>query len=44
VPIELSAWNFIIVSIIALVLCTLASLIPARLATRLDPIKLLQFN
>jgi lipoprotein-releasing system permease protein len=43
VPIELSFLNFFIVSIAALLMCFLASLIPARMATKMDPIKLLRF-
>ncbi len=44
VPIELSFFNFIIVSIAALIMSFLASIMPAIVATRLDTIKLLRFN
>jgi lipoprotein-releasing system permease protein len=43
VPIQLLPINFILVSAVALALTVLASWIPSRLATRLDPIKLLRF-
>ncbi|HLF20724.1 MAG TPA: ABC transporter permease [Bacteroidota bacterium] len=43
VPIELSLQNFLVVSASALTMCFLSSLIPARLAARLDPIQTLRF-
>ncbi len=43
VPIDLSFWNFILVSSIAILMCFLASLLPARVASNLDPIKLIRF-
>ncbi|MCX7983351.1 MAG: ABC transporter permease [Bacteroidetes bacterium] len=43
VPIELSVWNFFLVSTIAIGMSFLASLIPSRVAAQLDPIKLLRF-
>lgn len=43
VPIELSVWNFLLVSTVALVMSYLASLIPSRVAAQLDPIRLLRF-
>ncbi|MBI4428253.1 MAG: ABC transporter permease [Ignavibacteriales bacterium] len=43
VPIDLSLQNFMVVSASALVMCFLSSLIPARLAARLDPVRTLRF-
>lgn len=43
VPIQLNAMNFLIVSGLALVLCLLSSIIPSRIAARLDPIVTLRF-
>jgi lipoprotein-releasing system permease protein len=43
VPIDLSVFNFLAVSIIALCMSFLASWIPSRLAARLDPITLIRF-
>ncbi len=44
VPIELSWFNFLLVSGAALILCYLCSLIPSRLAGSRDPIALLRFG
>ena len=44
VPIELSLMNFGIVSVVALVMCYLASVLPARYASKLDPIEMLRFS
>ncbi|MBI3005258.1 MAG: ABC transporter permease [Ignavibacteriales bacterium] len=43
VPIDLSFQNFLVVSLSALVMCFLSSLVPARLAARLDPVRTLRF-
>lgn len=43
VPFEPLLYHFFLVSGIALILCYLCSLIPAKVATRLDPILLLRF-
>ncbi|HEX9829088.1 MAG TPA: ABC transporter permease [Bacteroidota bacterium] len=42
-PIELSVWNFLIVSAVALAMCILSSLLPSRIASKLDPILTLRF-
>jgi lipoprotein-releasing system permease protein len=44
VPIELNIINFAIVSSIALVMCYVSSLLPARVASKLDPIITLRFS
>jgi lipoprotein-releasing system permease protein len=44
VPIDLSFLNFFIVSASALFMCFLSSVLPARLASTLDPIKTLRFS
>jgi lipoprotein-releasing system permease protein len=44
VPIEMSVWDFLLVSGSALVMCYLASMFPARVAASLDPIKTLRFS
>lgn len=44
VPIEMSILNFLIVSASALLMCFLSSVLPARLASSLDPIKILRFS
>ncbi len=43
-PIELNALDFVIVGVIALVLCTLAAYIPARVAARVEPIRAIHFR
>jgi lipoprotein-releasing system permease protein len=43
VPIDLSMFNFLLVSSAALAMCFLSSLVPARLAARLDPVQTLRF-
>ncbi len=42
-PIELSAFDFVLVTVVALVLCTLSAYIPARVAARIDPIRSIRF-
>ncbi len=44
VPIHFKLENFLIVSIVSILLCILASYIPARLASTLDPIKAIRFG
>lgn len=43
-PIELNPLDFVIVGIIALLLCTLAAYIPARVAARIEPIRAIHFR
>ncbi|HET6567781.1 MAG TPA: ABC transporter permease [Rhodothermales bacterium] len=43
-PIELHALDFVVVAVVAVVLCVLASYIPARVASRIDPIKSIRFR
>ena len=42
-PIELSAFDFVLVAAVALALCTLSAYLPARVAARLDPIRSIRF-
>ena len=44
VPIELSIWNFLLVSSVALALCFVSSVLPSRIASSLDPIITLRFS
>ena len=44
VPIDMSFLNFFIVSASALLMCFLSSVLPARLASKLDPIRILRFS
>ncbi|HTP79860.1 MAG TPA: ABC transporter permease [Bacteroidota bacterium] len=44
VPIELQWTNFALVSGVALTMCFLASLFPARFAATLDPVRILRFS
>ena len=44
VPIDLKAVNFILVSVLALLMCFLSSLIPSRIAARRDPIRMIKFG
>jgi lipoprotein-releasing system permease protein len=43
VPIELSVLNFALVTVAALGMSVVASLLPARIAASLDPIRLIRF-
>ncbi len=43
-PIALNGWDFVIVAAVALLLCVLASYIPARVASRIDPIRSIRFR
>jgi lipoprotein-releasing system permease protein len=44
VPIELSVQNFLLVSVSVLMMCFLASVLPARAAAKLEPLTLLRFQ
>ncbi len=43
-PVDLNAMDFVIVAVVALVLCGLASYLPARVGARLDPIRVIRFR
>jgi len=43
-PIELYAPDFVIVGVVTLLLCVLAAYLPARFASRLDPIRAIRFR
>ena len=42
-PIELYAPDFVLVAVVAVVLCTLAAYIPARVAAAIEPIRAIRF-
>jgi len=42
-PVELNSLDFVIVGVIALVLCTAAAYIPARVVSRIEPIRAIRF-
>ena len=44
VPIYFQGENFLVVSAISIVLCFIASFVPARLASKLDPIKAIRLG
>jgi len=44
VPIELSVLNFLVVSILAVAMTLLAAYLPARFASKLDPVALIRFR
>jgi lipoprotein-releasing system permease protein len=44
VPIDLQAINFLLVSVLALAMCFLSSIIPSRLASSRDPISMIRFG
>lgn len=44
VPIDLKATNFLLVSILALVMCLLSSIVPSRLASSRDPIRMIRYG
>ena len=44
VPIDLSGLNFLIVSLLALLMCFLSSIIPSRIAAKRDPIRMIKFG
>ena len=43
-PIELNPLDFILVGVVAMILCTLAAYIPARVAARVEPIRAIHFR
>ena len=43
-PVELNPFDFILVGIISLILCALAAYIPARFASRIEPLKVIRFS
>jgi len=43
-PVELIPWDFLIVGLVAVVLCLLAAYIPARIASRIEPIRVIRFR
>tara|TARA_R100001143_G_scaffold63515_2_gene71215 strand:- start:4850 stop:6076 length:1227 start_codon:yes stop_codon:yes gene_type:complete len=43
-PVEPHFLDFIVVSVVTIVLCTLASWLPARIAAKTDPVKVLSFG
>jgi len=44
VPIDLQATNFLLVSVLTMVMCTLSSIVPSRIASSRDPIRLIRFG
>jgi lipoprotein-releasing system permease protein len=42
-PVELHALDFLVVAIVALLLCTLAAYVPARVAARIEPVRAIRF-
>ena len=44
VPIDLDPINFLLVSLLALLMCFLSSIIPSRIAARRDPIRMIKFG
>ena len=42
-PVELSAFDFVLVAAVALALCTLSAYLPARVASRIDPVRSIRF-
>ena len=44
VPIDLNPINFLLVSVLALLMCFLSSIIPSRIAARRDPIRMIKFG
>ncbi len=43
-PIELNPLDFVLVGVISLTLCALAAYIPARFASRIEPLKVIRFS
>lgn len=43
-PIELNSLDFVLVGVIAILLCTLAAYLPARVASRVEPIRAIHFR
>jgi lipoprotein-releasing system permease protein len=44
VPIDLNPVNFLLVSVLALLMCFLSSIIPSRIAAHRDPIRMIKFG
>jgi lipoprotein-releasing system permease protein len=44
VPIDLNLLNFLLVSVLALLMCFLSSIIPSRIAAHRDPIRMIKFG
>jgi lipoprotein-releasing system permease protein len=44
VPIDLNGLNFLVVSMLALLMCFLSSIIPSRIAAKRDPIQMIKFG
>ncbi len=42
-PVELSAVDFVLVAVVSLALCTLSAYLPARVASRTDPVRSIRF-
>jgi lipoprotein-releasing system permease protein len=42
-PVELSAFDFVLVAVVSLALCTLSAYLPARVASRVDPVRSIRF-
>ena len=43
-PVELNPLDFVLVGVISLILCALAAYIPARFASRIEPLKVIRFS
>lgn len=43
-PIELNGLDFVFVGVVAMILCTLAAYLPARVASRVEPIRAIHFR
>ena len=43
-PIELNPLDFVLVGIVAMILCALSAYIPARVASRIDPVRAIRFR
>ena len=43
-PIELNPLDFVLVAVVALVLCALSAYVPARVASRIDPVRAIRFR
>lgn len=43
-PIELSVVDFVLVAVVSLVLCALSAYVPARVASRIEPVRVIRFQ
>ena len=43
-PIELNPLDFVLVAVVAMILCSLSAYIPARVASRIDPVRAIRFR